>query len=271
MRNFFNRLFNPSVAGQLSFLIVGLFFGMGMMSFYIGAMSNTGSLADWLGAFGTLAAVIISLYYSVDAKRVSFDYSVDIKISKLDSKFFKFPAELVIDLYGFNMGKSSDAIRQIELILEDRNRENIIINLPKNNIAEIKPESYVKWQGSEKINSPKLYGYSINENKAIKVILTSFRGKEYNARVRPSVEIKPAWRIQEVEPEGGNKKFYSIAFDGNVLTLNDVDNSYVVDKILEHNKLKRGETHLTDWLKLDKADAILLLETHKKEFRNKVE
>ncbi|GEM_PF-6677898 len=77
MRKFLNWLFNPEKARQVSFLIVGFVIGMGAMSFYIGAMIDTGSLAEWFGAIGTIAAVAVSLYL---ASRKEKKY-VDLHIS----------------------------------------------------------------------------------------------------------------------------------------------------------------------------------------------
>ncbi|MGG7601637.1 hypothetical protein [Weissella cibaria] len=76
MRKFLNWLFNPEKAGQVSFLIVGFVIGMGAMSFYIGTMIDTGSLAEWFGAVGTIAAVAVSLYLASSKEKKYVDLHI---------------------------------------------------------------------------------------------------------------------------------------------------------------------------------------------------
>lgn len=76
MRKFLNWLFNLEKAGQVSFLIVGFVIGMGAMSFYIGAMIDTGSLAEWFGAIGTIAAVAVSLYLASSKEKKYVDLHI---------------------------------------------------------------------------------------------------------------------------------------------------------------------------------------------------
>ncbi|MDY2528731.1 hypothetical protein SOP56_02520 [Weissella confusa] len=77
MRKFLKWLFNPRNAGISSALIVGFVAGMGGMSFYIGTMTDTGSLADWFSALGTIGAVAVSLYLasSKEKKYVDLQFS----------------------------------------------------------------------------------------------------------------------------------------------------------------------------------------------------
>lgn len=70
MLKFLNWLFNPRNAGISSALIVGFVAGMGGMSFYIGTMIDTGSLADWLSALGTIGAVWFAVKSRTDKAKL---------------------------------------------------------------------------------------------------------------------------------------------------------------------------------------------------------
>lgn len=76
MRKFLNWLFNSRNAGISSALIVGFVAGMGGMSFYIGTMIDTGSLADWFSALGTIVAAAIALYLGL--RPVSRNYKIEL-------------------------------------------------------------------------------------------------------------------------------------------------------------------------------------------------
>lgn len=85
MRKFLNWLFNPRNAGISSALIVGFVAGMGGMSFYIGTMIDTGSLADWLSAFGTIVAAATALYFGL--RPVLRNYKIDLYQGRLTYQY----------------------------------------------------------------------------------------------------------------------------------------------------------------------------------------
>lgn len=150
MRKFLNWLFNPRNAGISSALIVGLVAGMGGMSFYIGTMIDTGSLADWFSAVGTIGAVAVSLYLA-SAKEKKY---VDLHISSASLVYIRGDSSKVgLEFTIYNAGNKPFAWEKtiihnysgIGLAFSNKDKDNLRLIAP-NEIVKFREISYATFE-----------------------------------------------------------------------------------------------------------------------------
>ncbi len=155
MRKFLNWFFNPRNAGISSALIVGFVAGMGGMSFYIGTMIDTGSLADWFSALGTIGAVAVSLYLA-SAKEEKY---VDLHISSASLVYIKGDSSKVgLEFTIYNAGNKPFAWEKT--VVHNYSGMGLAFsNKDKDNLRLIAPNEIVKFRemGNTKFDS--IWGY----------------------------------------------------------------------------------------------------------------
>lgn len=157
MRKFLNWLFNPRNAGISSALIVGFVAGMGGMSFYIGTMIDTGSLADWFSALGTIGAVAVSLYLA-SAKEEKY---VDLHISSASLVYIVGESSKVgLEFTIYNAGNKPFAWEKT--IVHNYSGIGLAFsNKDKDNLRLIAPNEIVKFREIRHTNFDSIWSHDV--------------------------------------------------------------------------------------------------------------
>lgn len=220
-------------------------------------------VAEWASAIGTVAAVVVSLYLASQGKVVSFDFETDVEIYNVQGQDGK---QVEISIYGFNYGKSSDAIREIKLHMNNGKRMVVSIIQEEKKVIDIKPETYVNMKREFNILQKDLYSFALDRDKMMTIELVTFRGRKYKKDVRPNASgIEPLWGL---EPDNKSGQITVRNESGSVVRMSRIKNEAVKEKV--RSLTHENENKLTEAsYQYNEEQAELILEEYKKEFREK--
>ncbi|NFA02251.1 hypothetical protein [Weissella cibaria] len=228
---------------------------------YFWLLSDKGAqpVAEWASAIGTLAAVVVSLYLASQGKVVSFDFEADVEIYNLQDQVGK---QAEISIYGFNYGKSSDAIREVKLHMNNGKQTVVSLIQPEDKVIDIKPETYVNMKRKFNILQKDLYSFALDRDKMMTIELVTFRGRKYKKEVRPNASgLEPLWGLQ---PDHKSGQFTVRNENGSVVRMSRIKNEAVKEKV---RSLAHGNELTEASYQYNEEQAELILAEYKKEFR----
>lgn len=216
-------------------------------------------VAEWASAIGTVAAVVVSLYLASQGKVVSFDFEADVEIYNVQGQDGK---QVEIAIYGFNYGKSSDAIREVKLHMNNGKQTIVSLIQPEDKIIDIKPETYVNMKREFNILQKDLYSFVLDRDKMMTIELVTFRGRKYKKDVRPNASgLDLLWELQ---PDQKSGQITVRNENGSVVSMNRIKNQTVKAKV---RSLAHGNELTEASYQYNKEQAELILAEYKKEFR----
>lgn len=218
-------------------------------------------VAEWASAIGTVAAVVVSLYLASQGKVVSFDFETDVEIYNMQGQVGK---QVEISIYGFNYGKSSDAIREVKLHMNNGKQTVVSPIQPEDKVIDIKPETYVNMKREFNILQKDLYSFALDRDKMMTIELVTFRGRKYRKDVRPNATgLEVRWGIEKDHVEG----LFTVRNEaGSVVELFKLKDKTLVERVKALTK--DGEDKITERsYQYNEEQAELILAEYKKEFR----